>query len=189
MPDRLGLARAGFANDDVPGQRIHVFAAGSEFLHAHLERTLHGVELGAGVGIADGVGRGIAVLGDGTGQLLGLARRRPFQEEMVGDERQGEEEEADGDDDDEVRVEHGDGADDGHAHHKGEQRLDGSGEVKKGVHEKEGKEREQGCLRRRSRSSRKDGGDHEEKSWRSLGFSPVCLAILASIRGPISSLS
>ena len=70
MADGLGLARAGFADDHVPGHRVHVLARGGELLHADLERALHGVELGAGVGIADGVGGRRAVLGDAAGELL-----------------------------------------------------------------------------------------------------------------------
>ena len=66
MPDGLRLARAGLADDDVPRQRVHVLAGRGELLHADLERALHRVEFGAGVGVADGVGGRCAVLGDGT---------------------------------------------------------------------------------------------------------------------------
>ena len=97
VADGFGLAAAGLADDDVPGEGVEVLAGGAELGEAALELLAELVEGGAACGLADAVGRHRRVrqhaLFQWDGGSLG-----PLEERPVGDQEQGHEGRADQDD-------------------------------------------------------------------------------------------
>ena len=104
MAQGFGLARTGFADDDVPRQLVEVLAAALVFLEPFLEFLPQLVQLGAAVGIADRLWRRCCLRLDGCGKPFALPPCALAPPEIITTKKEGGENQDHHDNPDTIRV-------------------------------------------------------------------------------------